>query len=246
MTLKENTKKFALPMGKSKIGKKSKESKDGLKKVKKNKKLDNEFVINVKEKEGGMEKGRRIKNIDNDAIVYLKEKKKNKCIVNNNVIGPLEVSHETDNLDNSESIKKKIKKIKKVKKIITDIPDEKNEDMKETPKKKKKRKASDELLDSDGSATEDVPQKKRKKMKKDSETKTQNEDPELKARTIFIGNVPIKCTKKTIKKHFRKYGIIESIRIRGIPVANPSLSKKVAIIKQEYHPNRNNCLCYIR
>ncbi|XP_060536421.1 RNA-binding protein 34 [Cylas formicarius] len=64
--------------------------------------------------------------------------------------------------------------------------------------------------------------------------------------TIFIGNVPIDATKSDIKKHFRKYGTIETVRIRGIPVANPQTPKRVAAIKKEFHPDRNTVHAYIR
>ncbi|XP_072376679.1 uncharacterized protein [Diabrotica undecimpunctata] len=71
-------------------------------------------------------------------------------------------------------------------------------------------------------------------------------DPEEQERTIFVGNVPIKIKKKKIKQFFNKYGTIETLRIRGIPVADPKIPKKVAAIKNEFHPDRNSVYCYIR
>lgn len=72
------------------------------------------------------------------------------------------------------------------------------------------------------------------------------EDPEIAARTIFIGNVPLGTSKKNLKKLFGTYGSIETIRFRGLPVADPNVPKKVAAIKQEFHPNRKSCISYIR
>ncbi|KAJ8923997.1 hypothetical protein NQ315_006773 [Exocentrus adspersus] len=72
------------------------------------------------------------------------------------------------------------------------------------------------------------------------------QDPEVSARTVFVGNVPIAINKKKIKKHFQKYGDIDSVRIRGVPVKDMNTSKKVAAIKKEFNPNRSNVICYIR
>lgn len=149
----------------------------------------------------------------------------------------------------SEETVEKTKKRKKRKSAESDKEmSEENisEETVEKPKKRKKRKLTEsDIVDDDDTDNEESPPKKRKKKVK-KEDKQESEDPEIKARTVFVGNVPIKCTKKEVKKHFRKYGIIESLRIRGIPPANPKVSKKVAAIKQEFHPERNNFLCYIR
>lgn len=82
----------------------------------------------------------------------------------------------------------------------------------------------------------------KKKIKEESKT----QDPVELERTIFVGNIPITCDKKKIKKHFKKYGEIETVRIRGIPVADLKTSKKVAAIKKEFNPNRSNVFCFIR
>lgn len=163
-------------------------------------------------------------------------------------------------MDNSELKNNKVNIAKKQKKLKVKVEnkniDSNNEEILQEltqedgvkkPKKQKKRKSSEnDMLDSgDETNTGETPKKKIKKSEKESEELTE-EALEQKTRTIFIGNVPINTTKKTLKKHFRKYGVIESLRIRGIPVANPKLSKRVAVIKQEFHPERNNCLCYIR
>lgn len=147
--------------------------------------------------------------------------------------------------------KKKVSKNKRnhitIKKINEEVSEESTTAnlVVKKPKKQKRKILDTDILDSDDSDTEEP--KKKKKIIKDSEIeKKVVEDPELKARTVFVGNVPLKCSKKSIKKLFRKYGIIDSLRIRGIPVANPKMTKKVAVIKQEFHPERNNVLCYIR
>lgn len=65
-------------------------------------------------------------------------------------------------------------------------------------------------------------------------------------RTVFVGNLPISIKKEKIKKHFKKYGQIEAVRIRGIPVKDLKVSKKVAAIKKEFHPDRNTVYAFIR
>ncbi|XP_057654666.1 RNA-binding protein 34 [Diorhabda carinulata] len=71
-------------------------------------------------------------------------------------------------------------------------------------------------------------------------------DPEELLRTVYVGNVPIDCKKKNIKSVFKKYGPIETLRFRGIPVADPKIPKKVAAIKKEFHPDRKSIFCFIR
>lgn len=38
-------------------------------------------------------------------------------------------------------------------------------------------------------------------------------------RTVFVGNIPVNCTKKSIKQLFKQYGSIESIRFRSMKVS---------------------------
>lgn len=37
-------------------------------------------------------------------------------------------------------------------------------------------------------------------------------------RTIFVGNLPLKVKKKTLLKEFKKFGEVESVRIRSVPI----------------------------
>ncbi|KAG5067777.1 hypothetical protein JHK85_000154 [Glycine max] len=43
-----------------------------------------------------------------------------------------------------------------------------------------------------------------------------NEDKLL--RTVFVGNLPLKVKKKTLLKEFKKFGEVESVRIRSVPI----------------------------
>lgn len=144
---------------------------------------------------------------------------------------------------------KELRKQKKRRISETDVVDSEGisqENNSEAELKKSRKQKKRQISETDIADSGDISLNKRKKIVGDSEEQMISEDPEVKARTIFVGNVPIKCTKKDLKKHFRKYGIIESVRVRGVPAANPKLPKKVVLIKQEFHPERNNLICYIR
>lgn len=116
-----------------------------------------------------------------------------------------------------------------------EIPEEQlaeylNPDEPEPVKMKKKKKKK-------GSKLEVVEQKDKPKWDEES--------PERKERTVFVGNVALTVKKKDLKKIFCKFGEIESLRIRSVPRADPKTSKKVAYIKKEFHSERSNMNAYV-
>jgi nucleolar protein 12 len=69
---------------------------------------------------------------------------------------------------------------------------------------------------------------------------------EREAKTVFVGNVPLQCKHKTIKKHFGKYGTVESVWFRSIPVASETkvpIRGKVAT--KTFSDNNDSMNCYI-
>lgn len=84
----------------------------------------------------------------------------------------------------------------------------------------------------------------RKKEKVMSEIED-NDNPERLARTIFVGNVPISTTRKELKTFFSTYGNVETVRLRSVPVAELKYSKKLAIVKKEFHAERNSMNAYV-
>lgn len=52
-------------------------------------------------------------------------------------------------------------------------------------------------------------------------------------RTIFVGNLPVHCTKKHIKQLFRQYGSVETVRLRSIKVSPGEVSARRAIRTQK-------------
>ena len=66
---------------------------------------------------------------------------------------------------------------------------------------------------------------KRKKADEVADTMVSKEgfDDESKLlRTVFVGNLPLKVKKKLILKEFSKFGEVESVRIRSVPIVDVS------------------------
>ncbi|XP_019865182.1 RNA-binding protein 34 [Aethina tumida] len=152
-----------------------------------------------------------------------------------------------------EKVTPKLKQKKFKQKLVStnsnDIVENQDESQVTTEKINLKRKAE----------TEDQSPKKKKLSKNEAnaakrvlykERELIKDNPEDLAKTIFIGNIPLAktldLTKKQIKQHFRQYGIISTIRLRGISVADPKTSKKIAAIKSEINPKRKTVNGYIK
>lgn len=97
----------------------------------------------------------------------------------------------------------------------------------------------------------EVPPKKKQSNTVNGERRIkmkENEEKEkmLSNRTLFVGNIPIQMSKVKLRKFFSKYGNVEAVRVRGVPVADVRVPKKVAYIKKEFHPDRTSANCYVR
>ncbi|XP_042560581.1 RNA-binding protein 34-like [Clupea harengus] len=64
-------------------------------------------------------------------------------------------------------------------------------------------------------------------------------------RTVFVGNLPVSCTREALRSIFKEHGPIESIRFRSVAREDPSLSRKVAAIQRKVHPKKQNVNAYI-
>ncbi|CAH4035354.1 unnamed protein product [Pieris brassicae] len=105
----------------------------------------------------------------------------------------------------------------------------------------------------DSSDEDEKETEKKGRNKKAKETKTvkanmpQEESEDEVKRTLFIGNVLFKPkTKKDIKKLFSQYGDIDTVRIRAVPVKDATMTPKLAIIKNELHPERTTVNVYVK
>ncbi|XP_002157256.3 RNA-binding protein 34 isoform X1 [Hydra vulgaris] len=102
-----------------------------------------------------------------------------------------------------------------------------------------------EYIESANKIEEEIKDKEVKDAQKRKKKKKEKEDPERLSRTIFVGNVSLKVTRKDIKKLFAKFGNIETIRIRSVPVAESKLPKKVALLQKKFHKERDSMNAYV-
>ncbi|KAK5865492.1 hypothetical protein PBY51_019758 [Eleginops maclovinus] len=66
-----------------------------------------------------------------------------------------------------------------------------------------------------------------------------------KKRTVFVGNLPVSCTRKTLQSLFREKGSIESVRFRSVVREDPAMSRKVAAIQRKVHPKKQSMNAYV-
>ncbi|CAN6461003.1 unnamed protein product [Victoria cruziana] len=60
--------------------------------------------------------------------------------------------------------------------------------------------------------------------------KTEDFDDESKLRrTVFVGNLPLKVKRKALVKEFSRFGEVDSVRIRSVPIQDSKLPRKSAI-----------------
>ncbi|XP_054635698.1 RNA-binding protein 34 [Dunckerocampus dactyliophorus] len=108
----------------------------------------------------------------------------------------------------------------------------------ETEKKPKKRKRK--VWEAD--AVKDVEHwvMKRQRLRAHKQEEAAKAD-----RTVFVGNLPVNCTKKMLHSLFRDNGSIQSIRFRSMVREDPSMSRRVAAIKRQAHPLKQSINAYV-
>lgn len=146
----------------------------------------------------------------------------------------------------SASEKKAQKSTPRGKRKLSDSVEGDKTEQNSTPRGK--RKLSENAVEEAEEETE-PPKKKQKNKGSNDKQKAKPKSEEMKIfadRTLFVGNVPITLSKAALTKFFSKYGAVESLRIRGVPVADVRVPKKVAFIKKEFHPKRTSVLCYVK
>ncbi|KAM3622560.1 uncharacterized protein V6R79_000268 [Siganus canaliculatus] len=111
-----------------------------------------------------------------------------------------------------------------------------DEQQQQTAPKKKKRKAPEPEAENDVE----------KWVMKRQKLRAQKAEEAIKRkRTVFVGNLPIGCTKKTLQNLFKDKGTIESIRFRSVVREDPSISRKVAVIQRKVHPKKQSMNAYV-
>lgn len=63
---------------------------------------------------------------------------------------------------------------------------------------------------------------------------------------MFVGNVPVNIKMSAIKSVFKKFGEIETVRLRSVAVKNLDKPKRVSVIKGDFHPQRDTANVYVR
>ncbi|XP_062304077.1 RNA-binding protein 34 [Osmerus eperlanus] len=111
-----------------------------------------------------------------------------------------------------------------------------DENVTKTPKKVKRK-----VLDVKQEGAMEEEQKRPTKRQK---TERVEERIKLK-RTVFVGNLPVSCTKKTLKIIFKDKGLIESIRFRSLVREDPGMSRKCATIQRKVHSQRTSINAYV-
>lgn len=193
------------------------ESKPGL--AEKEKK-DSEYEANLGEsdfseaKQPKKRKKDKAKKESSDADAEVVEKKSKKLkipVLNEDVI-----DEKSDLGFESENVKKNVDKNEKKKK-------KRKRDEVEAEYEARRYGVADEMKESDGQSN--VIGGKRKKMENPEDTMVSKEgfdDEDKLLRTVFVGNLPLKLKKKEIAKEFSKFGEVESVRIRSVPVVDVS------------------------
>lgn len=90
--------------------------------------------------------------------------------------------------------------------------------------------------------------KKRTKsgLAKGSVSSTPESNEAKERRTVFVGNVSTKTTRKSLTRFFNKYGKVEAVRLRCAAVAAPETTKKMAVITKTFHEKRSSLNAYVR
>ncbi|KAI8107415.1 hypothetical protein M9435_002445 [Picochlorum sp. BPE23] len=102
---------------------------------------------------------------------------------------------------------------------------------------------SDNARETRGATHDD--KNKKKTTKSDIEDGSELKDQSLQ-RTVFVGNLSETITKKILKAHFQKYGTIESIRFRSMPLKEDSkVPRRVAAASGTIDESKGSFHAYI-
>lgn len=82
-----------------------------------------------------------------------------------------------------------------------------------------------------------------KNIKKRIEKGKLNEDSD---RVVLVKNLPADIKRKTVHHFFAKFGKIDATWLRCAALADPAMPKKVAVIKQQFHPDRQSISAFVR
>ena len=104
----------------------------------------------------------------------------------------------------------------------------------------------EDIPDNPVKESKEIQKHDRRAQVKHEDTKPRQINPETEARTVFVGNLPSSTKKKTLKQLFSKVGTVETVRFRGAARPDLKTTKKVAVITNKFHEERNNINGYVR
>ncbi|XP_030500964.2 uncharacterized protein LOC115716336 [Cannabis sativa] len=64
-------------------------------------------------------------------------------------------------------------------------------------------------------------------------------------RTVFVGNLPLSVKKKALIKEFTKFGEVDSVRIRSVPITDTKKPRKGAVITKQFHEAADSVHAYV-
>lgn len=152
---------------------------------------------------------------EEDAEVEHLNKQQHKKIPKNKSVAEQQVENRESALQNADEEEKVTKKPKKSKRKVSEVGQ------------------GDAVQEEEGNS----PKKRRR-------TKMVEERIKMK-RTVFVGNLPINSTKKTLKTIFKDKGPIESIRFRSLVREDPGMSRKAATIQRMVHSKKTSINAYV-
>lgn len=171
--------------------------------------------------------------------------------------GEKKVSPGSDSADEAPEAQK----LKKGKLKSSDLEDGDEDVGKKENKKKRKRDEIEKDYEArkygavDGNAAEEEEKRlsgkvgeKRKSVDNPAETLVPKEgfDDESKLlRTVFVGNLPLATKKKALIKEFSKFGDVESVRIRSVPITDTKTPRKGAVIRKQFHEAADSVHAYV-
>lgn len=106
----------------------------------------------------------------------------------------------------------------------------------------------DEFDDEEQEESEKVSRKMKKNENKNIKKNVENKGKisEDGDRVILVKNLPVEVKRKTIHHFFAKFGKIDAVWLRCAATADPAMPKKVAVIKKEFHPDRQSISAFVR
>lgn len=161
--------------------------------------------------------------------------------------GASEVGSGSD-VDSETEISKKVKLGSQAGGLADENGEGEESDVKEKEKRKKRKRDELERVyeskkygeaeegEANGPVGEKVVGKKRKKADDPADalaSKDGYDDESKLLRTVFVGNLPLKIKKKALVKEFSKFGEVESVRIRSVPILDTKIPRKGAILKKK-------------